>query len=209
MATEPYIPSNSIKDLTKPKKVENNYEKLPDTMKAIGKKKKSKLLSWILPDDIPDVKTYLRSQTDSIMKYIVWPYIQKALSDSFNAVIGINTANRQTGIKGGGILPKVSYNQYSNNNFSNMPTSSNKKSYIMYQDIYLKTEEACKEFRRMIGDLFDSQGGVITVLQYMDIAGEETFPEQNNYGWTSLNGFNYRYTIDGYLVSMSYPISLD
>lgn len=207
MATDPYIPGNSIKDLTNQRKVEKSYEKLPENMKAIGKKKKGRILSWILPEDIPDIQTYLRTVTDGIMRNIVVPYIQKALSDSFNTVIGINPANKPINRNGGGLLPKVSYNQQYG--YSSPVTATNKKSYIMYQDIYLGSENACKEFKRMITDLFDDQGGYISVLQYMDIAGEETFPEQQNYGWTSLNGFGYRYTVDGWLVSMSYPVPIN
>ena len=207
MAIDSYVPGNSIKDLNKPKKVEKSYEKLPENMKAIGKKKKGRILSWILPEDIPDIQTYLRLVTDGIMRNTVVPYIQKALSDSFNTIIGMGPSNKSGSRMGGGLLPKVSYQQYGG--YSNPTPATNKRSYIMYQDIYLNSEEACKQFKRMITDLFDDQGGYISVLQYMDIAGEDTFPEQRNYGWTSLNGFGYRYTVDGWLVTMSYPTPLD
>ena len=92
-------------------------------------------------------------------------------------------------------VPKVSYE-----------TKNNKP---IYDDIYLSSEESCKQFKTMISDLFDAQGGYITVLQYMNIAGKDTRPEQSNYGWTSLNGFNYRYTFDGWLVKMPWPVPLD
>lgn len=203
------IPSNSINKnfgVGKQREKKTDYDVLPEDMRAI-KKKKSAFLSYILPEDVPDIKTYLNSQKDNLIRYIILPKVQQILMDSFATVIGMgNQVRRDNG--NSGQIARVSYNkQY---NYQNIPTNvTQKRTPVIYQDIYLNSERACTEFKERVSGLFDDQGGFITVLQYMDIAREDTFPEQNNYGWTSMNGFKYRYTVDGWLVTMPYPQPLD
>lgn len=206
------IPSNSINKNFGNGKQEppKEYRKLPDNMQA-KPKKKGYLLSMILPDDIPDVKTYLMSQRDSLIKYILLPKIQQILLESFSTIIGLGGQVKSNN-SGGGLIPKVSYNR-NNYNYQSIPMNSPPKgrSYTLYQDILLPSEESCKEFKEIIRDIFYDQG-YVQVLQYMNSAGLQTYPDQANFGWTAvsqIDDMHWRYTVDGWLVIMPKPNPLD
>ena len=213
MAFPDNIPSNSIsKNYGENKRQEKkDYKVLGADMKA-REKKKGPLMKYILPEDVPDVSAYLKSQKDYLIRYILIPKIQQVLADSFLTIIGLG-GQVKTDNRGGGLLPKLSYNSNGNQyNYQKIPQNTQQKKTVMYQDIYLPSEAACKEFKELVQGLFYDQDGFISVLQYMDIAGKGTFPEQNNYGWNSVSQieqFKYRYTVDGWLVTMPYPQPLD
>lgn len=123
--------------------------------------------------------------------------LENVIIDGLAVKLGLNPSSYKR-MPSSNIIPKVSYAEM----------AKNRKNIVLYKDIILSSEDRCKTFKEMVTALFNDQNGYITVLQYMNLAGEETFPTQNNYGWTSLNGFNYRWTIDGWLVSMPYPVPL-
>lgn len=96
-------------------------------------------------------------------------------------------------------IPKVSYEQ--------------KSIKPIYNDVDFRSEKQCLEFMEAIRKLFDDQG-FVTVLQYMDQAGRDIRPEQNNYGWYSLAGMDYKRTrfypgCSRWEVKMPFPIPLN
>ena len=104
---------------------------------------------------------------------------------------------------GDSIKPKITYD-------SKYPL----KKYTIYEDVWFKTSKECEEFKERVINIYDAQEGYITVLQYMNLAGEETHADQDNYGWYSLNSFSYVYEKSKHNgkhwhVSMQWPMPLD
>ena len=200
----PHIPGNSISGMNEGIEKKEKIAPLPDSMKARSKPKKG-LTKYIVPEDVPDLKAYWDICKENIINTLIVPNVKNILINAFSIIVGGDPI-RKSGTPGE-ILPKVSYDkQY--NSATRSVSSTSTRSYVMYEDLYFPSKESCLRFKDIIEGLFDEQGGYITVLQYMNHAGRPTHPEQQNFGWTSLADFEYKYTVDGWMVKMPYPKAL-
>lgn len=212
----PEIPSNSYRNTAPalPKRAEvKEYNMMPTGTVSVTETlggKKGKLLSLILPEDVPDIWTYFRKQGLNILKYTVWPNIQDMLVQSFCTIIGVSAPRKSSGSS----IPTISrvsynYNGRYQNGGGNLPRTSIDDRPTIYENLGFETANEAEIFMDLVSDLFDEQNGYITVLQFYNIARRKTFPEQNNYGWLSLNAMKRKYQDGLYYVDMSYPVSLD
>lgn len=212
----PDIPSNSIRNSQPEQKKRvpaTNYAVMPETTKstAVKKKEKSKILSLILPEDVPDLTTYLKLRKDDIIKYIIFPSIRDTLLQSLSSLLGITITAKNTSnaIR---TINRVSYNynqvgQNTQRSVNQMPTENTR--YSLYQNIGFDSAEEADEFMGLVEDLFDDQGGWISVLQFYNIANRKTSPEQNNYGWLSIGAMKRIYSGGRYYIDMPWPVPLD
>lgn len=202
----PDIPGNSLSGLTtKQNSEEKTSYDAPEKVIKGYRKPKGKILKKFIPDDdIPDIETYLRIKLNDIFDTVILPNAKTLLVKSFAMLIGGDARNAD--IQSGGGIPKVSYDKAWQ---GGTPVKSlpQKKSFVLYQDVYFKSKDELDEFRNVIEGIYNDQG-FITVLQFMNHAGFETYPEQSNYGWTSLSGMVFKYTIDGWMAKMPYPSPL-
>ena len=74
------IPGNAIKNDSKNLGI-TNYEKPAKTIKAKGTKAtiKGKFLSYWLPEDVHDLRTYWSSQKEYVMRSIIVPNLKKII----------------------------------------------------------------------------------------------------------------------------------
>ncbi len=205
------IPNNSFRSTTQSKRVEKqDYSVMPEgttSVTASKEKRKGKLMSLILPEDIPDISTYIQKQGLSILQNIVWPKIREIMIDSFTTVLGGKSSGRSSGSIQ--TISRVSYDQSyrSSNNYSK-PTPRQVPPRPFYEDIGFDDPEIADDFMELVEDLFYDQG-YISVLQFYNIAKRPTTPEQSNYGWKSINGMKRVYSHGIYYIDMPYPTPLE
>lgn len=198
------IESNSIeKNLESKKEVQEEVIQ----KKQIKSKPKTSFIERLLPlpEDTPTLLLYFNSKKGALLDQVFWPQVKKILIESVALLLN-TTVSRSNG-QGGGI-PKVSYDSYSSSgsvNRSRYSDSAVKRSFPMYYDVVFDTEKEVMEFKDLIEDCFNSENGKISVLQYMNYADQPTNPAQHNYGWTSMNGFDYHWSPQGYVVTMPKP----
>lgn len=75
-------------------------------------------------------------------------------------------------------------------NFSSISTGkaiSTASHSLVYDDVYLVSEESVKEFRESLQEVLDIYDK-IEVFDFHDIAQRPTTPEERNFGWRSLAG---------------------
>ena len=204
---------NSLNNSNNKQKEKTDYQKMPSSTSSTARKKKDKPwpLNLILPEDVPDIWTYLKLKKDDIIQYVVWPKIQDILLDSFSTILGVNITKRNSSP---GTLQHVSYDQKYRNIGSNISRSSGEPMramsprYSMYENIGFDTSDEADLMMHLVDDLFNDQG-YITVLQFYNIAQRPTSPEQNNYGWLSISSMKRIYSGGRYYVDMAWPIPLN
>ena len=208
----PEVPNNSFRTTLQTKRTEiKDYSVLPtgtESVTASKEKRKGKLLSLILPEDIPDIETYLQQQGVTIFKSIILPKIRDILMDSFSSILGGGSRSTQSSINS---ISRVSYDSKYRNVGSNSVrnTSSRSIERPFYEDIGFSDPEIADQFMAMVEDLYTDQEGFITVAQFYNIANRSTTPEQSNYGWTSINGMKRVYSHGTYYIDMTYPVPLN
>lgn len=209
MADIPEIAPNSYKSGAAKQKEVTNYQVMPTSANAISKKtkkKSKKILSLILPEDIPDLTTYIENQADDIVRYVIWPKIRDMLIDSFSSLLGGGVRRTNTLSSGG--ISRVSYDtKYRGAGILPRSNIEARRQYSLYENIGFNNPADADLFKQLVTELFDDQG-YIKVLQYYNIANRSTTPEQNNYGWYSLNGMRVYFEDGMYWVDMPWPVPI-
>lgn len=211
--TIPDIGSNSISGMTNKKREEKTDYTVMSTAASASSPKKEKgkgwLLNLILPEDVPDIMTYLKMRKDDIIKYVIWPKIRDGLIESFTAILGASFNGKQSSQR---TISRVSYEskyQQVGSTRSSEPMKMANPKYSIYENLGFDSADEADEFMGLVEDLFDDQNGYITVLQFYNIARRQTSPEQSNYGWLSLSGMKRIYSAGRYYVDMPWPVPLN
>ena len=113
--------------------------------------------------------------------------------DKFADMLGVKNNTSRVSYRHNDIFPRVRYDDR----------------YTLYKDAEFNSEFETDTFIKSIEKLFNDQGGYITALQYMGLAGNTTQTEQNHYGWTSLSGIRKEKRKKKWCVLMPFPKPLD
>ena len=215
MAEIPEIGSNSIRNPSeKTREVKTDYNVMSSVTTVTSPKKERRKpwpLNLILPQDVPDLLTYLSSRKDDIIQYVIWPKIRDAFLESLSSVLGASGTGKQNTQR---TINRVSYeSKYSQVGSATQRAvtdpSRTSPRYSIYENIGFESADEADEFMSLVEELFEDQRGYISVLQFYNIAGRRTSPEQNNYGWLSLSGMKRIYNRGIYYVDMPWPVPLD
>lgn len=207
----PQVESNSITSRTRAvEEPTASYENPTKSVKAKGSKPtlKGRLLSYWLPEDFKDFRSFWDSQKDYVMRSIVVPNLKRVFVESLNGLLGTNisirTPNSQSRID------RYSYDYSSSSNITRRPIGNQEprqKEARFYEDLIFDTKDDADFHKDLITDEFDRNGGSLSVLKFMELAGQPTMHTQAGIGWRSLNGYSCRYSAadDGWVVSMPWP----
>ena len=212
MAEELYAPGNSIKSRVSPE--QNVNHELPNkptkVAKAKGTKKtlKGKLLSYCFPEDVHDVRSYLATQRDYVMQNIVVPNLKRIFVEAINGMLNTNFSIKNSAPQSRNV-DRYSYDYSSGSNITRklVGTQNQKSKPVFYEDLIFDTKDDADFHRDMITEEFNRNNGSLSVLKFMELAGQETSHTQADWGWFSLNGYKCEYSSseDGWVVSMPWP----
>lgn len=207
------VPSNSYSRQlarTETTDVPKNVEGPPKEMLAKRTKPtfKGKILSHFLPEDFHDLKSYWMVQKDYIIDSIIVPNIKRVLAESINSILGTNITVKSPSSQSR--IDRTSVYDYSLGPSSSKRQTGlgdSKRKVCFYENLIFDTKEAADFHKKLITEEFNNRQGSLSVLDFMEKAGQNTIPTQADWGWTSLNGYRCEYSAveDGWVVSMPWP----
>ena len=205
------IESNSIKDLKKAPL--QNYEKMPE--RTVTKTKEESEKGWLLDlliPDYPNLESYIKAKFREAIKTVVGPKLRDIVINSIETVLG-KTPSASSSTQRTGTINRVSYD-YSNIGPNTQKPSSQFKvassaRNSIYEDISFDTNEEATEFMRIVREVFDDQGGYISILMFYNIARRATSSVQQNYGWLSLSSMRCEYMNNRYFIRMPDPVAIN
>ena len=202
------IESNSIKNIKK--QPLQNYQKMPD--KTVTKTKEESEKGWLLDlliPDYPNLESYMKAKFHEAIKNVVGPKIRDIIINSIETVLGKTPSSSSSSSSQTRTINRVSYD-YTNVGPQKQGSQfrvTNPRSSI-YEDISFDSVEEANEFMRIVREVFDDQGGYISILTFYDIARRATSNVQNNYGWLSLSAMRCEYINNRYYIRMPDPVPI-
>lgn len=171
---------------------------------------KKGITSLILPEDVPDMQTYIRNTAADTVRKIIVPKIKELLLSTLASMLHLNGyySGSSTGSSiSATSVPRVSYN--------NLP-KSNIEASSFYEDIRFDplpgernsdgARERADSVMNYITDYMYENGKVTIDILY-DVAGlgKYVLPAHSHYGWTTLTRAKIVPSGSGYILQMPYP----
>ena len=151
--------------------------------------------------------SYWEVQKKYIIDSIIVPNIKRVIIESINSMLGTNISIRNPSSQSR--VDRYSYDYNGGSPISKRPLGNNeqKRRVCFYEDLIFNTKDAADYHKKLIDEEFEKRGGSLSVLDFMTKAGQPTTPNQNDWGWFSLNGYrcDYSAAVDGWVVSMPWP----
>ena len=157
----------------------------------------------LFPDGVAGLK-------DKFIWEMLVPRLQSFLYDGWNDVGDVL-------FQGGGRSRQNGYHtsydsMYRGANTSARRADENQYSYrgvYNYQEVVYRQRSQAERLLRTLTDIL-ARYGVITLLDYNEEVGNQTYPSQVNYGWISLNTARIDRTYDGgWVLVMPRPVEID
>lgn len=181
------------KEQTEEKKVS---KVISGTAKTKKKSEVRKLADVFLPDDIPNVRSYIFTD-------IIVPTIKKVISDSVDMVLyGEPGKSRKS--SGGS---KVSYGRYYETGGRSSNNARRPVAGYNYDDIALDNRAEAEEVLNQMDELIDTYG-FASVADLYDLVGITGNYTDNKYGWTDIRNAGVVRTTDGYLLKFPKALPL-
>lgn len=184
--------SNSNKSKKQEIKERPRAEKvIKGTAKVKKKSELHKLANIFISEDVPNVKEY-------IINDVIVPAIRKTLWDivtsSADMFFGNGKSNKTFRSN------TVSYRDYNSISTSRRVSDDrDHKATFEYDDITLETKDEAAAILEQMDEMID-QYGVVSVLDYYDLAGVTMDNTSANYGWTDIRSARVIRTRDGYVI---------
>ena len=181
-------------------------EKRDMVVSSKAKKKRFKIWDLFVAEDIENVKEY-------ILRDVFIPSIKKLIHDSVTNSVDMILYHDTRGSSGKGGSSTISMPRY-RKAFENEKNRSNNysenRSRSQYADVIVDNRTDAEEILRTMDDLC-SEYGFASVADLYDIAGLDTKPTDNNYGWlvSGVRDAKIIRNIDGYLLKFPRPAPLD
>lgn len=177
------------------------------TGKARVKKKSelSKFADSMISEDAVNVKSY-------ILMDVLMPAIKKAVvdivTDGINMILygETNTASRKSSGS------KISYRKfYEDDRFSSArqrESRSDRRRKYDYNEVIFDSRRDAEEVLSSMDDLLDRYK-VVSVMDFYDLADQDSVYTDRYYGWTNLNTAEVVRVRDGYAIKLPKPLALD
>ena len=200
--TDYQYPSNSLKSRAEAESKEQpkkQFEKVVD-----GKKRKksglTKIADVFIAENVSNVKEY-------ILKDVIVPAIKKAIYDALVGGVDMffNGGRGQSSRTTARSATYVSYDRFSSRREEPRTTSTRR---IGYEDVVLKTRVDAEKVLRQLDGAMETYK-MVTIADLYDLVGEDTTPQDYNYGWTNIRNADIVPVHGGYLLKMPKPCPLD
>ena len=188
----------------KSKELENDIQKkkVEKVVNGVVRSKKKSLVEKTVdlfaPDDVEDVKSYVREG-------IVVPAIKDIILDVVKAFLDINGnshSNRST-------TSRVSYRKYYEDRDRDQDRVAHRtRTGYDYEDVILDKRTEAEDVLSSLDDLIDTYG-MASVADLYDLVGINCNYTDNKYGWTNLRSASIAHVRDGYMIKLPRALPLN
>lgn len=175
--------------------------KVIDRKKSLGRK----FAEAFIEDDMENIQDY-------ILYEVAAPSIKKAIFDAIvgalQMILGVNSAGKSTST---GTTGHTSYRSFyaSDRSRGTVSTASTKpKSRYELREIILETRGEAEAVLEMLNEALDTYQ-TVSVADLYSAVGITADWVDNKVGWTDLRTARIRKTIDGYVLDMPRPVSIE
>ncbi len=165
---------------------EKKIEKvISGTVKTKKKSGFSKFKDELLPDNTPNIKTY-------IVKDVIIPTIKRVISDTVDMFLyGAPKKERSSGTR-------ISYRDYYDSP-NKRPEANNRVMGYTYDDVIFDNRGEAEHVLSQMVDLIDTYQ-MVSVADLYDLVGITGNFTDNRYGWTNLRNAEVQRVRDGYVI---------